>query len=206
MAAKILYIFSFFFCSMCKHIQNAQVSIRAPCCKKWFDCTKCHAESTSHELAKRFELVFGCKKCKKVFRKDLRDFEEQDEYCPHCDNHFYVEPESQLLLLRRVMIPSSSNSSLVISLLIPENVNIEAHHEEFCTCIHRINTQFLFPYLLHIHSSAPFQPHCTLNENECFNKADFCSREHSKQFLLERVLSLDVKGSDSIQKVKKRKE
>ena len=78
---------------MCKHIQNAQVSIRAPCCKRWFDCTQCHEENSNHPLDKRFEVVFGCKKCKKVFRKDLRDWEEQDEYCPHCDNHFNIEPE-----------------------------------------------------------------------------------------------------------------
>lgn len=78
---------------MCKHIKNAQVSIRAPCCKKWFDCTTCHAENSNHELDKQFEIVFGCKKCKKVFRKDLRDWEEQDEYCPHCDNHFNIEPQ-----------------------------------------------------------------------------------------------------------------
>lgn len=29
---------------MCKHILNAQVSVRAPCCKMWFDCPECHAE------------------------------------------------------------------------------------------------------------------------------------------------------------------
>jgi hypothetical protein len=36
-------------------------------------------------------MVFACKKCKKCFRKDARDFEEADEYCPHCDNHFVLE-------------------------------------------------------------------------------------------------------------------
>ena len=35
-----------------KHILNAQVSIRAPCCKGWFDCPECHAESQTHELAR----------------------------------------------------------------------------------------------------------------------------------------------------------
>jgi hypothetical protein len=49
-----------------------QVSIRAPCCKKWYDCPECHEENESHELAKGFEMVFACKKCKKVFRKDTR--------------------------------------------------------------------------------------------------------------------------------------
>ena len=29
-----------------------------------------------------------CKKCKKAFRKDMTAYEESDEYCPHCDNHY----------------------------------------------------------------------------------------------------------------------
>lgn len=36
-------------------------------------------------------MVFACKKCKKCFRKDATEFEEADEYCPHCDNHFIIE-------------------------------------------------------------------------------------------------------------------
>jgi hypothetical protein len=39
----------------------------------------------------RFEMIFACKKCKKCFRKDAQEFEEADEYCPHCDNHFVLE-------------------------------------------------------------------------------------------------------------------
>ncbi|CZS97069.1 related to HOT13-Zinc-binding mitochondrial intermembrane space protein [Rhynchosporium agropyri] len=76
---------------MCKHILNAQVSIRSPCCRKWFDCAECHAESQSHPLLQQTEMTFACKKCKKVFRKDAQEFEESDEYCPHCDNHFVLE-------------------------------------------------------------------------------------------------------------------
>ncbi|KAF9783849.1 CHY zinc finger-domain-containing protein [Thelephora terrestris] len=76
---------------MCKHILNAQVSIRAPCCKQWFDCAECHAETQSHRLAKATEMTFICKKCKKAFRKDVTEFEESDEYCPHCDNHFVLD-------------------------------------------------------------------------------------------------------------------
>ncbi|TVY45340.1 Uncharacterized protein LOCC1_G004873 [Lachnellula occidentalis] len=76
---------------MCKHILNAQVSIRAPCCRKWFDCAECHLESEDHPLLQRIEMVFACKKCKKAFRKDGTEFEESDEYCPHCDNHFVLE-------------------------------------------------------------------------------------------------------------------
>ena len=26
--------------------------------------------------------------CKKAFRKDMTTYEEADEYCPHCDNHY----------------------------------------------------------------------------------------------------------------------
>ncbi|KAK5667605.1 hypothetical protein BDV3_002421 [Batrachochytrium dendrobatidis] len=37
------------------------------------------------------EMVFACKKCKKTFRKDLAEFDDQDEYCPHCDNHYIVD-------------------------------------------------------------------------------------------------------------------
>jgi acetyl-CoA carboxylase beta subunit len=36
-------------------------------------------------------MTFACKKCKKCFRKDAAEFEESDEYCPHCDNHFVIE-------------------------------------------------------------------------------------------------------------------
>ena len=67
---------------MCKHILNAQVSIRAPCCKKWFDCAECHAEKEDHEIEKTVEIILACKKCKKVFRKDVSEFEDADEYCP----------------------------------------------------------------------------------------------------------------------------
>ena len=79
---------------MCKHILNAQVSIRAPCCKKWFDCPQCHDETQDHELEKTLEIVFMCKKCRKAFRKNVEEFEEADEYCPHCDNHFMIEAKT----------------------------------------------------------------------------------------------------------------
>ena len=81
---------------MCKHILNAQVAIRAPCCKKWFDCPECHEESQDHELERTTEMVFACKKCKKVFRKEItEDFEEADEHCPHCDNHYIIEAKTK---------------------------------------------------------------------------------------------------------------
>lgn len=79
---------------MCKHILNAQVSIRAPCCKQWFDCSECHAEAQTHDLARTTEMTFMCKKCKKAFRKDMTAYEESDEYCPHCDNHYVIEAKT----------------------------------------------------------------------------------------------------------------
>lgn len=80
---------------MCNHILNAQVQVRAPCCKRWFDCPQCHAEASDHELMKTMEMVFGCKKCRKVFRKDVSNWEEADEYCPRCDNHFLIPAETK---------------------------------------------------------------------------------------------------------------
>ncbi|ROT40173.1 CHY zinc finger protein [Sodiomyces alkalinus F11] len=79
---------------MCKHILNAQVAIRSPCCKKWFDCAQCHHEQESHPLLQTLEMTFACKKCKKCFRKDANEFEDADEYCPHCDNHFVIEAKT----------------------------------------------------------------------------------------------------------------
>ena len=74
--------------SSSKHILNAQVAIRAPCCKQWYDCAECHAETQDHRLRKTMEMAFMCKKCKKAFRKDMSNYDESDEYCPHCDNHY----------------------------------------------------------------------------------------------------------------------
>ncbi|KAJ4422462.1 hypothetical protein N0V82_002912 [Gnomoniopsis sp. IMI 355080] len=79
---------------MCKHILNTQVSIRAPCCKKWFDCSECHTEQQTHSLLQSLEMVFACKKCKKCFRKNVEDWDESDEYCPFCDNHFVLEAKT----------------------------------------------------------------------------------------------------------------
>ena len=56
---------------MCKHILNAQVQIRAACCKKWYDWAVCHAENEDHDILRQAEMVFAWKKCKKVFRKDI---------------------------------------------------------------------------------------------------------------------------------------
>ncbi|KAF9075543.1 hypothetical protein BDP27DRAFT_1315243 [Rhodocollybia butyracea] len=79
---------------MCKHVLNAQVSIRAPCCQQWFDCAECHAEKETHKLAKTTEMAFMCKKCKKAFRKDMTAYEESDEFCPHCDNRYVIDAKT----------------------------------------------------------------------------------------------------------------
>jgi uncharacterized CHY-type Zn-finger protein len=59
--------------------------------KKWFDCAECHHETEDHPLLQQTELTFACKKCKKCFRKDAAEFDESDEYCPRCDNHFVID-------------------------------------------------------------------------------------------------------------------
>ena len=89
---------------MCKHILNAQVAIRAPCCRKWFDCPECHMEREDHEMEKTLDLVMACKKCKKVFRKEMNeDFEEADEHCPNCDNHYVIEAKEPEMKMSIVM-------------------------------------------------------------------------------------------------------
>jgi hypothetical protein len=40
------------------------------------------------------ELVLACKKCKKVFRKQVEEYEEADEFCPNCDNHYVIEAKT----------------------------------------------------------------------------------------------------------------
>ena len=62
--------------------------------KKWFDCPECHAEQEKHSLLQTFDMTFACKKCRKCFRKDAQEFEESDEYCPHCDNHFIIDAKT----------------------------------------------------------------------------------------------------------------
>ncbi|PNY28227.1 Uncharacterized protein TCAP_01849 [Tolypocladium capitatum] len=39
-------------------------------------------------------MTFACKKCKKCFRKDAQEFDDSDEYCPHCDNHFVIDAKT----------------------------------------------------------------------------------------------------------------
>jgi uncharacterized CHY-type Zn-finger protein len=79
---------------MCKHVLNAQVSFRAPCCHRWFDCTECHEELSDHRIENAIEVPFVCKKCRQTFHKDLLLFGEEDEVCPHCQNPFVIPAET----------------------------------------------------------------------------------------------------------------
>ncbi|KAJ3107647.1 hypothetical protein HDU97_003641 [Phlyctochytrium planicorne] len=45
------------------------------------------------------EMIFACKKCKKVFRKDMSNYEESDEYCPHCDNQYVIDAKTPQMAL-----------------------------------------------------------------------------------------------------------
>ncbi|KAJ2509387.1 hypothetical protein GGI11_005903, partial [Coemansia sp. RSA 2049] len=45
------------------------------------------------------EMVFMCKKCKKAFRKNADEYEDADEYCPHCDNHYVIEAKTPMAAL-----------------------------------------------------------------------------------------------------------
>ncbi|KAJ3748471.1 hypothetical protein DFH05DRAFT_563134 [Lentinula detonsa] len=101
---------------MCKHILNVQVSIRAPCCKEWYDCVECHAEKQTHKLIKTMEMAFLCKKCKKAFYKDMEKYEESDEFCPYCDNHYVSSAFNQHLS------PSTSTNQQVIEAKTPQAV------------------------------------------------------------------------------------
>ena len=60
-------------------------------------------------------MVFLCKKCKKAFRKDMASYEDSDEYCPHCDNH-YVSPS------RGCVLCSAKRMVQVIDAKTPEAV------------------------------------------------------------------------------------
>lgn len=83
---------------MCKHVLNAQVSVRAACCRAWYDCPQCHQEATvldPHPILKTNDVTLACKSCKRVFRRDTRKMAEEpdeaDEFCPFCDNRFVID-------------------------------------------------------------------------------------------------------------------
>lgn len=49
-----------------------------------FSCTCKRSFSFSFLLIAYCWLI----KCKRAFRKDMTHYEDSDEYCPHCDNHY----------------------------------------------------------------------------------------------------------------------
>ena len=57
---------------------------------------QCHDEEQDHpwKVPTDGVMVYACKACKGVFRKDMRFFEKNDEYCPHCGNCYAVVIES----------------------------------------------------------------------------------------------------------------
>ena len=87
--------------------------------KKWFDCAQCHAESEKHVLLQRTEMTFACKKCKKCFRKETQDWDESDEYCPHCDNHFVIDAKEPKAMLQ----------------VEGEDVRVDARYVAVCLCV-----------------------------------------------------------------------
>jgi hypothetical protein len=62
-------------------------------------------ESEAHKLQSSADA-----QCKKAFRKDMTTYEEADEFCPHCDNHYVSVRQMSLCtclpLLHHVAGPS----------------------------------------------------------------------------------------------------
>lgn len=79
---------------MCKHVLNAQVSIQAPCCKRWYECEECHGDVESHPLQHTSLVSFCCKACRAIFQKDLGCFDDEDKVCPQCKNCFVLPAET----------------------------------------------------------------------------------------------------------------
>ena len=82
---------------MCRHVLNAQVSIRFPD-GNWYDCPECYLDATRPGLAHYSApleklgpiLTFACHNCKNAFHKDMNIFADPDEKCPHCQNPFVI--------------------------------------------------------------------------------------------------------------------
>ncbi|KAG0655269.1 hypothetical protein C6P46_001083 [Rhodotorula mucilaginosa] len=84
---------------MCKVVQIYTDPSRHPRTLLPKVCAECHAETSDHPLVKTHEMAFLCKKCKKAFRKDMQAYEESDEYCPHCDNHYVIDAKTPNAML-----------------------------------------------------------------------------------------------------------
>jgi len=58
------------------------------------------------------EMVFACKQCKKVFRKDMAEWDDAtDSFCPYCDNKFVLEAR---------IAPTISNTTTTITSSQPD--------------------------------------------------------------------------------------
>mmetsp|Transcript_2895 Transcript_2895/g.8810 ORF Transcript_2895/g.8810 Transcript_2895/m.8810 type:complete len:145 (+) Transcript_2895:146-580(+) len=101
---------------MCRHIPNAQVAVRSACCRMWIDCAECHDAVANHEMRTANEMVFSCKTCGQTFRKVMSEFTTEDEFCPHCRNHFVLnaelenESEPQVSASGKRLVTLSANS------------------------------------------------------------------------------------------------
>ena len=51
-------------------------------------------------MLKATEMTFICKKCRKAFRKNVEEFDESDEYCPNCDNHYVLDAKTPQAALK----------------------------------------------------------------------------------------------------------
>merc|ERR1719240_489539 len=82
---------------MCRHVLNAQVSIRFPD-GNWYDCPECYLDvaragnaHASADLERIGPVIsFACHNCKNAFHKDMKIFADPDEKCPHCGNPYVI--------------------------------------------------------------------------------------------------------------------
>jgi hypothetical protein len=85
-------------------------------------------------------MAFLCKKCKKAFRKDMSVYEESDEYCPYCDNH-YVRLSSSLPLFLSRYVGLMSGGQIVDAKIPKARVQIEGEDV-------RVDSRSVLPVLL----------------------------------------------------------
>jgi hypothetical protein len=85
---------------MCKHVNNCQVYMYAPCCKIWVECSECHDEmQPDHQFQFDRFMKFTCKVCRKRFDRDFGMFSEKDKKCNFCGTTWCLPaetPESKL--------------------------------------------------------------------------------------------------------------
>lgn len=94
---------------MCKHILNAKCFVQAPCCKRWFECSECHDEVSTHPFQFIQRLRFTCKECRRCFPRDFGIFSESDKLCDHCKARWVVTgvtPESKIFEEANIVLDS----------------------------------------------------------------------------------------------------